>query len=257
MNLKCMKPNHRLTSLLVSFLVAFTTNLAFAGVGSVGGFDDEEPLMPDQAFALSTKVIDANTVRAEWIIADKYYLYRNKFKFISKTEGIAVKPGSYPKGEIHEDEFFGKVETYRGKVAIDIPLNRTGSAKTLVLDITSQGCADMGICYPPQKQTVSFKLPAIAAASATPSTPSATSSAESKSSFNPLQTLKSFGNSLGLLDSNEGFLPPEQAFTFSAEALDGNTIRAHWDVVDDVYLYRDKFKFKLKDITTKSLSTFL
>ncbi len=70
---------------------------------------------------------------------------------------------------------------------------------------------------------------------------------KTESSFNPLQTLKSFGNSLGLLDSNDDFLPPEQAFTFSAEALDGNTIRAHWDVVDDVYLYRDKFKFTLKD----------
>lgn len=238
-----MKPNHRLTSLLVIFLIAFITFPVNAGVGSVGGFDDEEPLMPDQAFALSTKVIDANTVRAEWIIADKYYLYRNKFKFISKTEGVSTKPGVYPKGEIHEDEFFGKVETYRGKVAIDIPLNRTGNAKTLVLDITSQGCADMGICYPPQKQTVSFTLPAVAATPATLTT----KTAEPESNFNPLQTLKSFGNSLGLLDSNDDFLPPEQAFTFTAEALDGNTIRAHWDVVDDVYLYRDKFKFKLKD----------
>ncbi|MCK4586145.1 MAG: hypothetical protein KAU29_02325, partial [Gammaproteobacteria bacterium] len=198
MNLKCMKTNYRLANFLVIFLLTFITLPVIAAVGSVGGFDDEEPLMPDQAFALSTKVIDANTVRAEWIIADKYYLYRNKFKFISKTESISAKPGVYPKGEIHEDEFFGKVETYRGKVAIDIPLNRTGDAKTLVLDITSQGCADMGICYPPQKQTVSFKLPAIAAVPTTPITPAA-KKAEPESSFNPLQTLKSFGNSLGLL----------------------------------------------------------
>ncbi|MEE8379475.1 MAG: protein-disulfide reductase DsbD, partial [Gammaproteobacteria bacterium] len=245
-----MKPNHRplsdrLASLLVVFLVTFITLPVNAGVGSVGGFDDEEPLMPDQAFALSTKVIDANTVRAEWIIADKYYLYRNKFKFISKTEGVSTNPGVYPKGEIHEDEFFGKVETYRGKVAIDIPLNRTGNAKTLVLDITSQGCADMGICYPPQKQTVSFKLPAMAGAPA--AEPPSTKTAKPESSFNPLQTLKNFGSSLGLLDSNDDFLPPEQAFTFSAEALDGNTIRVHWDIVDDVYLYQNKFKFKLKD----------
>jgi thiol:disulfide interchange protein DsbD len=246
MNLKCMKLNRRLTTLLVILLATLVTNPAFASVGSVGGFDDEEPLMPDQAFALSTKVIDANTVRAEWIIADKYYMYRNKFKFNSKTDGIAVKPGVYPKGEIHEDEFFGKVETYRGKVAIDIPLDRTGGAKTLVMDITSQGCADMGICYPPQKQTVSFTLPAVAAAS-TPTKPT--------SSFNPLQTLKSFGNSLGLIDSNTEFLPPEQAYTFTAEALDGNTIRAHWEIVDDVYLYRDKFKFELKDANGITLGT--
>jgi thiol:disulfide interchange protein DsbD len=123
-----MKLNHRLTHLLVILFAVVIANSAIASVGSVGGFDDEEPLMPDQAFALSTKVLNPNTVRAEWIIADKYYLYRNKFKFNSKTDGITVKPGVYPKGVIHEDEFFGKVETYRGKVAIDIPLDRTGSA---------------------------------------------------------------------------------------------------------------------------------
>jgi thiol:disulfide interchange protein DsbD len=219
-----MNLNLRLTSLLVILLAVFITNSAIASVGSVGGFDDEEPLMPDQAFALSTKVIDANTVRAEWIIADKYYLYRNKFKFNSKTDGITIKPGVYPKGEIHEDEFFGKVETYRGKVAIDIPLDRTGSAKTLVLDVTSQGCADMGICYPPQKQTLSFTLPSVAAAA--PATSPASSPATKRdSSFNPLQALKSFGNSLGLIDSNKEFLPPEQAYTFTAEALNGNTIQ--------------------------------
>jgi thiol:disulfide interchange protein DsbD len=134
-----MKPNHRLpsnrlTTLLVILLTVFIVSPTIASVGNVGGFDDEEPLMPDQAFALSTKVINANTVRAEWIIADKYYLYRNKFKFNSKTDGITANPGVYPKGEIHEDEFFGKVETYRGKVVIDIPLDRTGNAKTLVMD---------------------------------------------------------------------------------------------------------------------------
>ena len=245
MNLKCLKqghrlPSNRLTNFLVILLAIVFANPAFASVvNSVGGFSDEEPLMPDQAFMLSTKVIDANTIRAEWIIADKYYLYRNKFKFSSKTDGITVKPGVYPKGVIHEDEFFGKVETYRGKVAIDIPLNRTGSANTLALDIISQGCADMGICYPPQKQTVSLTLPAVTAATTTTS--------KSDSGFNPLQTLKNFGNSLGLGKTNKEFLPPEQAYTFSAEALDGNTIRAHWDMVDDVYLYRDKFKFELKD----------
>ena len=225
---------------MVILLAIVFANPAIASVvSSVEGFSDEEPLMPDQAFMLDTKVIDANTIRAEWIIADKYYLYRNKFKFNSKTDGITVKPGAYPKGVIHEDEFFGKVETYRGKVAIDIPLNRTGSAKSLVLDITSQGCADMGICYPPQKKTVSLTLPAITIA--------ATTTTKTDSGFNPLQTLKNFGNSLGLTDSQEQFLPPEKAYVFSAEAPNGNTIRARWDIVDGVYLYRDKFKFALKD----------
>lgn len=228
-----------LKSLLVSVLVVSLVSPAFA-TESIGGFADEEPLLPDEAFVLSTSVLDANTVRAEWNITDKYYMYRDKFKFVSETDGINLKPGIYPKGKIKEDEFFGKVETYRGKIAIDIPLERTGSASTLAMKITSQGCADMGICYPPQTKSVTFNLPAVAAASEA-------SPAKADSSFNPLKKLKDLGSSLGLMDSGDDILPPEKAFIFSAEALDGNTIRAHWDVVDKVYLYRDKFKFELKD----------
>jgi thiol:disulfide interchange protein DsbD len=221
------------------------TTTSWAELG--GGLDDEEPLMPDEAFALSTKIIDANTVRAEWKIADAYYLYKNKFKFISDTDGISPGKINFPKGKVKEDEFFGKVETYRKHIAVDIPLTRTGTADTLKMKITSQGCADMGICYPPQTKTISFTLPAMAAAE--------TAAAPTKSSgnFNPLDTLKKLGNNLGLTDSSDNFLHPDQAFIFSAEAVNGNTLRAHWDVADDVYLYRSKFKFELKNAEGISL----
>lgn len=225
-----------LTLLTLTFSFAISS-ITWAGLG--GDYDDEEPLMPDEAFALSTKVIDANTVRAEWKIADKYYLYKNKFKFISDTESI--KPGeiNFPKGKVKEDEFFGKVETYRKHIAVDIPLTRTGNTDTLKLKITSQGCADMGICYPPQTKTVEFKLPAVVTAEAATS--------KSSGNFNPLDALKKLGNNLGLTDSSDDFLHPDQAFIFSAEAVDGNTLRAHWDIADNIYLYQSKFKFELKD----------
>ena len=235
-----MTIKHRL---LIPFLtlIALTLTTTISWADSGGGFTDEEPLMPDEAFALNTQVIDANTVRAEWTIADKYYLYKNKFKFLSDTDGI--KPGEidFPKGKVKEDEFFGKVETYRKHIAVDIPLIRSGDASMLKLKITSQGCADMGICYPPQTKTVEFTLPAVAAAE--------TAAAPTKGSgnFNPLDALKKLGNNLGLTDSSDNFLHPDQAFIFSAEAIDGNTLRAHWDIADDVYLYRDKFKFELKN----------
>lgn len=220
---------------LLTFTVSFSiVSTSWADLG--GGFSDEEPLMPDEAFALSTTVINANTVRAEWKIADKYYLYRNKFKFISNTDGITLGEIDFPKGKIKEDEFFGEVETYRKRVSVDIPITRSADASTLSLKITSQGCADMGICYPPQTKTISFALPAIA-----------TATADSASSFNPLDALKKLGNSLGLIDASDNFLHPDQAFIFSAEALDGNNLRVHWDIADNIYLYKDKFKFELKD----------
>jgi thiol:disulfide interchange protein DsbD len=41
-------------------------------------------------------------------------------------------------------------------------------------------------------------------------------------------------------------LPPEQAFRFSARALDAKTIEARWQITDQYYMYRDKFKFTLE-----------
>lgn len=245
-----MTIKHRLLIPFLTLIALTLTTMSWADSG--GDFTDEEPLMPDEAFALSSKVIDANIVRAEWKIADKYYLYKNKFKFISNTDGIKPGTPSFPKGQIKEDEFFGKVEIFHDHVAVDIPLTRTGSADILNMQITSQGCAEMGICYPPQTKTIAFKLPAITT-SETATTSSG--STNSTSNFNPLDALKKLGNNLGLTDSSDNFLPPDQAFVYSAEAIDGNTLRAHWDIADGVYLYQEKFKFELKDANGITLGT--
>jgi thiol:disulfide interchange protein DsbD len=237
-----MTITHRLLIPFLTLIALTLTSASWADTG--GGFIDEEPLMPDEAFALSTNVIDANTVRVEWKIADKYYLYKNKFKFISDTDGITPGEINFPKGQIKEDEFFGKVEIYHDHVAVDIPLERTGNADILNMKITSQGCAEMGVCYPPQTKTIAFKLPA-----------AETVSTNSSSNFNPLDALKKLGNNLGLTDSSDNFLPPDQAFVYSAEAINGNTLRAHWDIADGVYLYQNKFKFELKDANGITLGT--
>jgi len=205
---------------------------AQAAVGTPA--DDEEPLMPDQAFVLSTRMLDANTLRAEWQIADGYYLYRGKFKFRSDTAGVTLGEPAYPAGKVKQDEFFGKVETYRHGVAIEIPIVRSADAQNLSLAITSQGCADMGICYPPQTKNVALQLP--------PAAPTA-----QKQDFDPLAALKKLGDQLGLSGGDEEFLPPEQAFIPSVTVIDGNTLRAHFDIADGVYLYRDKLGFAVKD----------
>ncbi|NOX93239.1 MAG: protein-disulfide reductase DsbD [Gammaproteobacteria bacterium] len=235
---------------LLLLFALFALTLGGNTQAGVGGFEeDEEPLMPDEAFALSTRVIDANTVRVEWKIADKYYLYRDKFKFVSETESIQPGTPGFPKGKIKEDEFFGKMETYSKHVAIDIPITRTGTANTLNMKITSQGCADIGLCYPPQTKTVTFNLPPLASAE------TAVNTANDSGGFSPLNALRSLGSSLGLIDSDDGFLHPDQAFTFSAEAVNGNTLRVRWDIADKVYLYQDKFKFELKEADGITLGT--
>lgn len=242
--------------LLISLLLSSLPATALAAVG-FGGFDDEEPLPPDEAFALSTEVINANTVRAEWTIADGYYLYRNRFRFGSATDNITIGEASYPPGKFKIDEFsdIGEVETYRNKVVIDVPLNRSkenpiGEAQTLAFTVVSQGCADFGICYPPQTKTLNLKIPTIIKAAAAETEPAL--GLEPQNNFDPLSALKNLGNRLGFT-GNEEFPTPEEAFILSVEAIDGNTLRAHWDIADAIYMYRDKFVFELKDANGISL----
>ncbi|MDE2600523.1 MAG: thioredoxin family protein [Rhodocyclaceae bacterium] len=128
----------------------------------------QEPMEPEQAFRFSAQAVDAQTVELRWDIAPGYYMYRDKFSF-------AVEPGTLgkvelPPGHIKDDENFGRVETYRDVLRVQLPVS--GASGPITLRATSQGCADMGVCYPPQKQAVTLTLPAAgtaaAAASATP-----------------------------------------------------------------------------------------
>ncbi|WP_455222606.1 protein-disulfide reductase DsbD [Kaarinaea lacus] len=231
--------NQQLKNLLIGIILLFPVFSYATEEVLDTGMTGDEPLPPEQAFVLSTEVLGADMIRAKWHIVEGYYLYRDKFKFESNTPGITVDTGVYPKGKIKEDEFFGKVETYRGDIAIDLPLNRMGDMQAFELTVTSQGCADIGICYPPQKQQVSLNLPPLPA-----SAPSEIKSGD-ESSFSPLSAIKKFGDSL--LGEEEKFLPVDEAFAFTAEVEDGNTIKASWDIADGYYLYRDKVSLALQD----------
>jgi len=219
------------------------------------GINADEPLPPEQAFVLSTSVLAADMVRAEWDIVDGYYLYREKFKFTSDTPDISVQQAIYPQGKIKMDEFFGEVETYRGKITIDIPIVRTGGAQTLDLSIVSQGCADIGLCYPPQTQKVSLTLPPQPEVQAVQPVADTASNESQSDSGGPLAALKKLGDSLGLSSNEEEFLPGDQVFIFSAEAQNGNLIKARWDIRDGYYLYRDKIQFELLNAEGITLGT--
>lgn len=135
---------------------------------STSGGAADEPLEPEQAFRFSAQAIDAHTVEVRWEIAPGYYMYRDKFSF-------AVEPGNIgnggkvelPAGVVKQDETFGRVETYRDLLRVQLPLE--GASGRITLRATGQGCADIGICYPPQKYVATLDLPATAEnAAATP-----------------------------------------------------------------------------------------
>ena len=125
----------------------------------------EDPLPPEKAFRFSARALDAQTLLVRYEIERGYYMYRDKFRFEAPPAQLGAP--SLPPGKIKDDEFFGKVETYRDRVEIRLPLVVAGAApESVTLKATSQGCADLGLCYPPQEQSATIVLASAASASA-------------------------------------------------------------------------------------------
>jgi thiol:disulfide interchange protein DsbD len=115
-------------------------------------------LEPERAFAYSVQAVDERTIEARFAIADGYYLYREKMRFTVDTAALKAPP-ALPAGKVKDDEFFGKVETYRGKLAVRLPLDGPQPGQKVSVRAESQGCADAGVCYPPQVQTLTVTMP--------------------------------------------------------------------------------------------------
>jgi thiol:disulfide interchange protein DsbD len=123
-------------------------------VHAAGG---EELLEPNKAFRFSVRVLDSGIAEIRYRIAEGYYLYRERFRFAAEPASVTLGSPKFPEGEIHEDKFFGKQVTYRGEVRILLPLAAAG-ADRVKLSVTSQGCADIGVCYVPQVQSADLRL---------------------------------------------------------------------------------------------------
>ena len=126
---------------------------------------DAQLLPPEQAFRFSARALNDQTLEARFVIADGYYLYRDKFKFAVTAEGAVLGAPELPAGKVKTDQFFGTVETYRGTIVVRLPLSGATAGKTVVLAADSQGCADVGVCYPPTRQQLTLAVPAPGAGS--------------------------------------------------------------------------------------------
>ena len=119
----------------------------------------QEFLDPAIAFKPTVKALDGQTLEVRFDIAKGYYLYRDKFRFSAGDE-VTLGTPAFPKGKEKDDDNFGKVEVFYNAVAIRLPVERNSSGVLpLNLAVTSQGCADAGVCYPPQRQTLEVSLP--------------------------------------------------------------------------------------------------
>ena len=210
-----------------TFLLAL---ISLAVVISVDAHHGKEALlMPEEAFRLNATV-RGDVLRLQWVIADGYYLYRSKFQFRTDTPGVTLGEPIIPGGEM---------EILRDRFSIELPLVIARDPPAAMdLQATSQGCADNGDCYQPYSHTVRIELPAAIAGVAETTV---------KRSFNPIAALAQLGQNLGGNVAGDEFLNPDVAYVLSVDARDSNTVVARWTVANGYYLYRDKFKFTLKD----------
>ncbi len=139
---------NRALSFLVLLLLVCTSALAQFKPGG----NAEELLEPEKAFRFSAQAIDASSIEVRFAIADGYYLYRERFRFaLEGSTAARLGQPDFPRGKLHKDEFFGEMETYRKEVRIRLPVEGAGANDALQLAVTSQGCADSGVCYVPME----------------------------------------------------------------------------------------------------------
>ncbi|UZE30875.1 protein-disulfide reductase DsbD [Pseudomonas asplenii] len=129
--------------------------LIFASLAQAGNdpFAVKKPEFPpaQQVFVFSSEKLASGQTRLYWQISDGYYLYQKRLKF----DGLdpAHRP-SLPAALAHNDEFFGDQPVYRTELEVLIPADASGK-----VSVGWQGCADAGLCYPPQTQVVDLGNP--------------------------------------------------------------------------------------------------
>ncbi len=207
------------------------------GLPAGAAVDPDDLLDPDVAFAIDAAAPSREQLIVTWQVAPGYYLYQHRIRFSSATPGVTLGAPEMPPGKDYHDEFFGDVVTYRGTVSVKVPLVAGPGVVRLELSAESQGCADLGVCYPPHRQSVSLALPA-AAANAPPAT-GGIGAALAMLGGPPA------GGIAGAVDGEA--LPEEQAFQVEAIALDGRRLLARLTPAPGYYLYRDKIAFASPD----------
>jgi thiol:disulfide interchange protein DsbD len=225
-----VRPSQRAYRGYAAALALFAACAAPAPLPSAAA--EQDLLRPEQAFRLSARVGAPGELEVQYRIADGYYMYRDKFRFSADPEQVALAAPGFPEGTMHEDEYFGRVETFRGELRIRIPFEARQGVEDLQLHAISQGCADAGICYLPQTQTVRLRL-----AQAQDSSPARTGT----EGGGVLSRLRQLAGS----EPEPEFLPVDKAFAIRAALRDARTIAVDFEPAQGYYLYRDKIAFAL------------
>lgn len=176
-------------------------------------------LKPEQAFQYDVRG-SADEIEVRWHIEPGHYLYKKRMGYASRSDKVELDAAMLPKGIPHFDEFFGQMDIYRDEAVVRIPIaERAPDASQLELEIRSQGCADIGLCYPPQVWNATVELE-----SPTPG--------KFERLMNNGRALRAAGDPL----------PAEQAFQPDVTVTGPFDVRIDWTIADGYYLYRDSLR---------------
>ncbi|WP_338338908.1 protein-disulfide reductase DsbD family protein [Xanthomonas euvesicatoria] len=203
----------------------------------------EADLLPvDQAFALSATADSRDRIALNWKIAPGYYLYRHRIS-VKAGKGFAAGELALPEGESKHDEFFGQVQTYRKQLQATLAGKADPAVQTAVLQVQYQGCADAGVCYPPQRREIRLDLPAADATGAQ-------ATAAPRENLGALVPRNAAPRLFGASGQTAGVdalpLPAEQAFNFEAIVGDGNSLLLRFTPAPGYYIYRDRTSLALE-----------
>jgi len=159
-----------LLAICLALLVSPAHALGSSGSGSslFGGGGDFLPVDEALPFNYTT---DRGSVVLNWNITPGHYLYQNRVGVTAITEGVTLGEPSFSlQGETTNDEFFGEVTVFYDPVEARVPVRLPDGVREATLEVTYQGCAEAGLCYPPQTREVLY-YPGGSDSAAGPSTP--------------------------------------------------------------------------------------
>ncbi|MEQ6917165.1 protein-disulfide reductase DsbD [Halomonas aquatica] len=112
--------------------------------------DDDGQFLPVREAFQPSAWHDGETLHVGIENADGYYLYRHQFDIETSADGLALGKPDLPPGQAKSDEFLGDVNVFYGSVVFETALE-PGHQGPLDITLTFQGCADAGLCYPPER----------------------------------------------------------------------------------------------------------
>jgi thiol:disulfide interchange protein len=110
--------------------------------------NEQDLLAPDVAFRVTAN-LDGDLLQVRWVIADGYYLYRQRMRILAESPDLTLGPVQWPRGEQQSDPFMGTQEVYLQQVEATVPLRRSDyGAHPVQVKVEYQGCAKDRLCYP-------------------------------------------------------------------------------------------------------------